>query len=151
MRLVPFAPLVLSIVLAACVSAKDASPFPAAQAVVDRVAARHTDLRRLTVHAVPAGRTSCMQLASTEPSRRGTPSDSEDLTALRTGKEIVLDEPGAIDVTVPILVSNGAPAAVAGVTLNVDPTTPRESAVQRARAIAQDVENAIRGADKPLW
>jgi hypothetical protein len=148
MRLVPFLCL---IVLSACASTKDSAPYPAAQEIVDAVAARHADLARLTLHAVPKGEMQCTQLASTLPERRGTPSDPEDLQALRTGKEIVLDEPGAMDVTVPILVQDGAPTAVAGVTLRTDGGASRDVVVSRARRIAEELESEIRSAGKPLW
>lgn len=151
MRFLPFAPFLLTIALTACASMHDAARFPAAQAAVDRVAARHPDLRRLTLHAVPSGKTECMQLASTEAARRGKPSDREDMTALRTGNEIVLDEPGAVDVTVPILLSGGAPTAVAGVTVNTSPATAHDTTTDKARAIARELESELRNADKPLW
>jgi hypothetical protein len=126
-------------------------PVPGRQEIVDAVAARHADLARLTLHAVPMGATQCPQLASTLPDRRGEPSDPEDLQALRTGKEVVLAEPGAMDVTVPILVKDGAPTAVAGVTLRTDGGTNRDVVVSRARRIAEELASEIRSAGKPLW
>ncbi|HEX5138355.1 MAG TPA: hypothetical protein VFY93_15370 [Planctomycetota bacterium] len=143
--------LSLVIVLAACASTKGAGPYPAAQEVVDRVAAKHADLVRLTLHAVPKGKTECTQLASTMAKRRGKPSDPEDRDAMRTGREIVLDEPGAIDVTVPILKKDGKATAIAGVTLPVASGADRNAVVGRARAIAAEVEAEVRAAGKPLW
>jgi hypothetical protein len=126
-------------------------PVPGRQEIVDAVAARHADLARLTLHAVPMGATQCPQLASALPDRRGEPSDPEDLQALRTGKEVVLAEPGAMDVTVPILVQDGAPTAVAGVTLRTDGGAGRDVVVSRARRIAEELASEIRSAGKPLW
>jgi hypothetical protein len=151
--------LVLAGVVVGCGSQDDggggagagASPFPAAQQIIDRIAARHADLRRLTLHAVPAGKTECLQLASTMPERRGKPSDPEDREALKTGIEVVLDEPGAIDVTVPILKVDDKPTAVAGVTLTLAPGAEREAAVTQARTIAQELEKEIQAAGGPLW
>ena len=83
--------------------------------------------------------------------RRGKPSDPEDLEALKTGKEVILEEPGAIDVTVPILVVDGKATAVSGVTLAFQEGADRDALVSEARAIAQELEKAIQAADKPLW
>lgn len=137
--------------LAACASTKDAGPYPDAQAVVDRVAARHPDLVRLTLHAVPRDATECTQLASTVPERRGKRSDPEDFDALRNNTQIVLDEPGAIDVTIPILTEGGRPKAVAGVTLPAGEGANRGALVSRARAIAAELATEVTAAGKPLW
>lgn len=146
-----FAPALLLFALAACSSTQVEAPFPAAQAVVDTVAARHPNLVRLTLHAVPAASEQCTQVASTMVDRRGTSSDPEDMEALRTGQEIVLDEPGAVDVTVPILAVDGAPTAVAGVTLHLRKEANREKLISNARMIAQEMETEIRAAGRPLW
>jgi len=137
--------------LAACASTGGDVPYPDAQQLVDRIAAEHTDLVRLTLHGVPAGKTQCMQLASTMEERRGKPSDPEDLEALRTGKEVVLTEPGAVDVTVPILEKGGKPTAVAGVTLRAGEMADRDALIQRAKKIASDLASAVNASDKPLW
>jgi hypothetical protein len=135
--------------LAACASTK--TPYPAAQDIVDGVAAKHPDLVRLTLHAVPEGKTECTQVASTMQQRRGKPSDPEDLEAMKTGQVIVLDEPGAIDVTVPILRKSGKATAVAGVTLRASETATRAALVSKARGIAEELEGAVRAAGKPVW
>lgn len=131
-------------------SGTSAADFSDAQKVLDGVASKHTNVKRLTLHAVPAGG-ECTQIASTMASRRGKPSDPEDLEALSTGKEVVLDEEGAIDVTVPILMKDGKPTAVAGVTLAMAEGADREKLIGEARAIAQELAQGISAADKPLW
>ena len=146
-----FLPLLLMTALWACASTQEAAPFPAAQEIVDDVAARHPDLVRLTLHAVPAGMTECTQLASTMSERRGKPSDPEDLEALRSGELVVLDEAGAIDVTVPILVERGAPTAIAGVTLRAAAGADRDALVSQARGIAEELATEVRAAGEPLW
>jgi len=128
-----------------------AAQFSAAQKIVDGVAAKHADLQRLTLHAVPAGKTECTQIASTVAARRGKPSDPEDLKAMNSGEEIVLEEPGAIDVTVPILMKDGKPTAIAGVTLKMKEGDDREALLTQARAIAKELESGVQAADKPLW
>jgi hypothetical protein len=146
MRLVP---LFAALTLAACASSPD--PYPDAQEVLAGVAAKHQDLVRLTLHAVPQGSTQCTQVASTVAARRGKPSDPEDLQALRTGNAVVLDEQGAIDVTVPILMQGVTPTAVAGVTLRADQGANRDAVVQRAHSIAQELATAIKATGKGLW
>ena len=152
MRLVT---LVLLVLLVGCGSQYDAgdgaASFSAAQKVLDGVASQHANLKRLTLHAVPAGKSDCTQVASTMADRRGKPSDPEDLEALRTGKEVILDEEGAIDVTVPILVVDGKATAVTGVTLTLKEGVDRDSLLKEARAVAKALEKAIQAAPKPLW
>lgn len=147
-----FAPWLLVAALGACASSSEGiTPFAKAQTVVDTVAARHADLVRLTLHAVPSGSSECTQLASTVPGRVGKPSDPEDLTALETGTLVVLEEPDALDVTVPILLVDGRPTAVAGVTLRVEAHSDRAVLVGRAKAIAEELASAARAAGMPPW
>jgi len=144
-----FVPVFLVMILAACASSK--TPYPAAQDIVDGVAAAHPELVRLTLHAVPAGKTECTQVASTVKSRRGKPSDPEDLKAMKTGQKIVMDESGAVDVTVPILRKSGKPTAVAGVTLRLEEGADRAALVHKAGVIAEELATAVRAAGAPVW
>ena len=140
--------------LAACGGPDDkggASDFSAAQKIVDDVAAGHADLDRLTLHAVPTGKTDCTQVASTMASRRGKVSDPEDLKALSTGEEVLLDEDGKVDLTVPILKKDGKATAVAGVTMLVKEGADHDAVVAEARAVAQELEAAVQAAGKPVW
>lgn len=146
-----FLPLLALVIVGSCASTKEATPFPAAQAIVDDVAGKHPEVLRLTLHAVPSGGTQCTQLASTLAARRGRPSDPEDLEALRSGETVLLEEPGALDVTVPILVENGKPTAVAGITLRAGPHSERTALEQRAVAIAEELAAGVRAAGKPVW
>jgi len=146
-----FVPLCSVLLLAACASMKGKGPYPVAQGIVDRISARHADCIRLTLHAVPSGKSECTQLASTMPERRGKPSDPEDREAMRTGRQIVLDEPGAVDVTVPILVKGGSPTAIAGVTMSAPKGSNRDALVRAARAIAEEVAAEVRASSDPVW
>jgi len=146
MRILSFVALA---VLAACASMKN--PYPDAQAAVDRVASRHDDLVRLTLHAVPADGKECTQVASTMAKRRGKPSDPEDLQAMKDGKVTVLDEKGNVDVTVPILMKSGKPTAVAGVTLKSGEGADRDALVKKAKAIAEELGREVQAAGKPVW
>jgi len=141
--------LLFVVMLGACATTK--APYPAAQDIVDGVAAKHPELVRLTLHAVPAGEMDCVQVASTVKKRRGKPSDPEDLKAMKTGQQVVLDESGAIDVTVPTLRVNGKATAVTGVTLRMEEGANRGSLVNKARAIAEELARAIHAAGKPVW
>ena len=66
-------------------------------------------------------------------------------------KHIILDEPGAIDVTVPILPKGGSPTAIAGVTMRAPAGADRAATVAKARAVAEQVATQVRAAGKPLW
>ena len=143
-------------VLAACGGPEDGAggdgnPFPAAQKIIDDVAAAHPNIQRLTLHATPKDAEGLTQVASTMAERRGKPSDPEDFKAMKTGKEIVLDEEGAIDVTIPILLKDGVPTAVAGVTLKLAEGADNAKLVEEARAIAKELEAAVQGAAKAPW
>lgn len=115
-----------------------------AQAVVDSVASQNADCTRLTVHCLQAdGGAKCC--ASTAAARVGKPSDPEDLQALNDGKVVVLDEAGAIDVTVPMLAKDGKHQVACGVTLRAAGMT-RDQAVAKAHTIAKAVETGLGGA-----
>jgi len=141
--------LSIAVVLSACATMKN--PYPDAQAVVDRVADRHPDLVRLTLHAVPKGSMECTQVASTMAKRRGKASDPEDLKAMNTGEKVVLEEKGALDVTVPILMKNGKPTAIAGVTLKSGADSDRAALIKQAEKIAGELASEISAAGKALW
>ena len=111
------------------------------QTLVESVAAKNSDIVRLTLHLVPSGESDYKAVASTLASKIGKPSDPEDLEAIRTGKTVVLDEPGGIDVTIPIQMVNGKHTVAAGVTLKK--SVGRVAAINAANAIAAELENAL--------
>lgn len=128
------------LVLASCASAPD----PQAQSLVESIAHKNADIVRLTVHTMPAGATGYKAVASTSSSKLGKPSDPEDLQAMQTGDIVVLDETGAIDVTVPILMKQGKYSAATGVT--VKESLGKDAAIALARKIAGDVEQGMMNA-----
>jgi hypothetical protein len=109
------------------------------QDVVEAVAKENPDCTRLTVHCTPAGAAGPIACASTSAEKKGKPSDPEDVKAMQTGETIVLDEAGAIDVTVPILAKDGKFTAVCGVTLKAAGLT-KDQAKAKATTIAKAVE-----------
>ena len=112
-----------------------------AQSVVESVAKQNPDVTRLTVHCAMGGQ-ELKVCASTAASKRGSASDPEDKKAVETNQTVVLDEAGALDVTVPIHVKNGKPMAACGVTLkNVGMT--RAQMEEKAKTIAKAVEAGI--------
>lgn len=56
-----------------------------------------------------------------------------------------------MDVTVPILVVDGKPTALAGVTVAAKEGVERDVRVNEARGIAKALEKAIQAAGEPLW
>ncbi|HLU38371.1 MAG TPA: hypothetical protein VK081_03240 [Planctomycetota bacterium] len=121
-----------------------------AQQLVEQVAANHPDVARLTLHARPAGSTQLMAVASTSSAKRNRPSDPEDVQALERGEEVVLQEGDHVDVTLPMTDVDGSRSWVAGVTLRPEGRS-REEVVARARAIAAELDEAVRAATRPLW
>lgn len=142
---------VLSFALVAACGVFRRDDFREAQQLVDALSQRYQEITRLTVHAVPAGESECRVIASTDPGRRGTSSDPEDQQALSTGEVVVLEEPGAIDVTVPVLPFEGKPTAVVGVTLRQPEGRSKEATVARAKEIAKAVADAAQNQPIPLW
>jgi hypothetical protein len=141
--MLPRAPALFGLVCVLGACSTNPAPSPSTQALVDELAARNPDIVRLTVHQSPSGGGASVAVASTLASKRGKPSDPEDLQALASGRNVVLQEPGAIDVTVPILPRNGKHTAVAGVTLKAAAGARQEALVARAEAIAQELARAI--------
>jgi hypothetical protein len=136
-------PVLLLALLAACSSCcgKCSTECPA-QATVEAVAREHPDCVRLTVHCTPPGASSPIACASTAADKKGKPSDPEDLQAMQTGQPVVLEEAGALDVTVPILAKDGKFLATCGVTLKTGGAS-REQLVAKATAIAKTVEGRL--------
>lgn len=130
------------LVFAACKSAPEA-PCPDTQAIVEAVAKAHPDCVRLTVHKTPPAGGDVCAVASTSADKLGKPSDPEDLKAMQTGETVVLDEPGAIDVTVPVMAENGKHMAAVGVTLKAGAGTDRARVVAMAKEIAMAVETRM--------
>jgi hypothetical protein len=120
------------------------APMPEVQEIVQDVAARHADVTRLTVHAVPAsaGQSAdyCV-VACSLPERLGRKSDPEDLQSMQTGQIVVLDEQGAHDVTIPILQKGGKHTATVGVTVRAG--TTRDAAMAQAKVIAAEIETRM--------
>ncbi|MBE3070216.1 MAG: hypothetical protein IMZ66_08255 [Planctomycetes bacterium] len=127
------------------------SDFPAAQALVDAAVAAHTDLVRLTIHAVPAGETQSRIIACNLAEKIGKPSAPEDLDAMKTGTMIVLKEGANLDVTAPIFDKRGRAIAAAGITLRIPGGATEEEMVEEAKTIAAALTTAIENAAAPLW
>jgi hypothetical protein len=134
-----------------CESMRSSSaPATTAQQVVDDVARQYPNVVRLTLHAKPAGSDRLQAVGSTSAEKRGKPSDPEDVRALQSGQEVVLQEGQNLDVTLPMTDGSGKPAWVAGVTLRGD-GRGRDELVADARTIARALDSAIRTAKQPLW
>ncbi|HEX5050489.1 MAG TPA: hypothetical protein VFZ65_01835 [Planctomycetota bacterium] len=143
----------LSVLAVLAVAGCQGTPDPSSnstQAIVESVAAQHPECVRLSVHAVPPAGGDYRAVASTSPAKLGTPSDKEDLDAMKSGQTLVLDEPGAIDVTVPILSKDGRWTATCGVTVKAGPGADRAALVVNAKAIAASVETAILAASNGM-
>ncbi|MBL8900790.1 MAG: hypothetical protein JNM84_24375 [Planctomycetes bacterium] len=134
---------VLVAALVGCQSSPKA-PSPSAQALVESLAAENKDVVRLTVHQKRADGSGYHAVASTAPAKLGQASDPEDLRAIEKNEVVVLEENGALDVTVPICdCGDGKPCAATGVTLKAEPGADRAALEARAKQIAQAVEAGL--------
>ena len=121
-----------------------------AQQIVERIAGKHADVVRLTLHAVPRGKTGLEMVASTAAARVGRPSDPEDAKAIETGEEVVLQEGDNLDVTIALADAAGKRTAATGVTLRMGEKL-REQVLAEARAVAAELASAVALAKQPLW
>jgi hypothetical protein len=141
--LCPLLSAVLVVALVGCKSSTEA-PSPAAQSLVESIAAENPDVVRLTVHQPRADGSGYHAVASTSPAKLGKASDPEDLRAIEKNETVVLEESGALDVTVPICdCGDGKPCAAAGVTLKAEAGADRAALEARAKEIAKAVEAGL--------
>ena len=144
----------LVLLFGACESAPAVATCPAScaspetQAIVDAVAKEHPEVVRLTVHAKGTGCDKYCVIASTIAAKVCKLSDPEDLEAMSTGKTVVMDEVGMIDVTVPVLKVGPQCTATVGVTFKANAEMRRDEFVAMASAIAKVVEGRIRAIKK---
>ncbi|MCC7012779.1 MAG: hypothetical protein IT454_09480 [Planctomycetes bacterium] len=153
-RLIALLALCTSPVVSSCCSmccSSCESTATSAQELVEQVAARHSDVVRLTIHAVPAGGSEARAVASTVAEKRGKPSDPEDLKAMATAEPVVLQEGANVDVTLPLRGADGKPIGATGVTLANPNGLGQAQLVERAQGIARELESAIQAAKAPLW
>lgn len=129
--------------LAACASTGACCDAPTApQTVVGNVAKANPAVTRLSVHCADDG--ALKVCASTVADKVGKASDAEDQKAMQTGEAVVLEEQGALDVTVPICMKDGKATAVCGVTMKTDGMN-RDQAIAKAKEIAKAVETGMGG------
>lgn len=146
--------LVLALFLGACRSIDPAADrFGGAQSLVNDTASRHSDVERLSLHAIPSGETRLITIASTDAARRGRRADPEDLDALRYNRSIKMREGKNLDVTVPLIGRSGAPVAIAGITVSLGGDSAEEEmeAEATAMAVAEEMAQAIRESGSRLW
>ena len=141
MRTLPVTAFAL-LVVTGCASGPEA-PRSDIQAVVESLATKHPDCVRLTVHAVPPAGGEVIAVASTSSAKLGKPSDPEDLQAMKSGQAVMLDEPGALDCTFPMLYVSGKWTAACGVTMKSEAGANREQLIARAAEIAKAVETSM--------
>tara|TARA_R110002072_G_scaffold273219_3_gene433795 strand:- start:96181 stop:96639 length:459 start_codon:yes stop_codon:yes gene_type:complete len=129
----------LALTLVGCKSTSGDGASP--QSIVEATAAKNDGCTRLTLHCVQEDG-STKVCASTATERVGTASDPEDLRAMKSGEVVVMDEGAAVDVTVPIVQTDGKWTTVCGVTLERGDQT-KEMTVERAKAIAKVVQASL--------
>jgi len=141
--------LILVLGLAACSSSvADHSAYPKVQRIVDEVAARHAEVVRLTVHAVPSNAKTSRVIASNIGAKIGDASDPEDIRAMQTKQAVALEEGDHLDYTAPVIDASGEAIAAEGVTVKGSSKARMRA---NAESIARELSSALIAADKPLW
>ena len=135
------------LLLAACSSGPSPMAFDEAQGMVDEVATRHSDLVRLTIHAVPTGQKRSRVIASNVASKLDQWSDPEDLEAMQTGEPVTLMEGDDLDYTVPVM-QNGKAVAAVGVTVK---GSDKEAMLASAQCIARELIGQITSGMRLPW
>jgi len=131
--------------------AVEAKQYVEAQTLVEKMVSKYPQLVRLTIHAVPTGEKNSRIIACNIKEKIGKPSDPEDLEAMKTNKTVVLKEGNNLDVTAPICNKEGKPIAATGITLRFKKGEKEGVVVERAKAIARELTDAIQGSKKTLW
>jgi hypothetical protein len=108
-------------------------------------------LVRLTIHAVPTGEKSSRIIACNIKEKIGKLSDPEDIGAMKTGKKVILREGDNLDVTAPLFNKEGKPIAATGITLRFRKGESEGEVIKKAKAIAEELNTAIKNAKEPLW
>lgn len=140
---------ILVLGLSACSSTGPGpAAYPEAQRIVEKLAAQHADVVRLTIHAVPTHGDKSRVIASNVADKLDDWSDPEDIQAMETRKSVTLKEGSNLDYTVPVVDASGKAIAAIGVTVKgADEATMQAS----AKKIAGELSAAILAAGKPLW
>jgi len=116
------------------------APCPNTQAIVLELAQENADVVRLSVHAIPPGKSQMIAIASTSTEKLGKPSDQEDLDAVSSGQNVVLHEGDNVDVTVPILAFEGKYTAAVGATMKA---ADQQAGVEAALVLAAKIETRM--------
>lgn len=145
--------IALTLCFAACVSRppnEGPQPvhYPEAMAIVERVAAKHKDAVRLSIHAVPREESKSRVVASSLPAKLDDWSDPEDLRAMETKQPVTMREGANLDYTLPVIDRSGAVVAAVGVTVR---GSDEKAMLASAETIAREVAGAILEASQPLW
>ena len=114
-----------------------------AQKLIDDLAAKHPEFVRIGLHVTPPDKEKNIIVASNIPAKIGQTSDSEDLTAMKSGTPVVLKEGEYLDVTLPLHDSTGKLIGAVGLTLKPGPGEREADAIRRARATARELERQI--------
>lgn len=121
-----------------------------AQKLVNDFAARHPGLVRIAMHLTPPSGSDNIIVACNITGRIGKKSDPEDLTAMQTGKAVVLKEEGNFDVTLPLHSASGKVIGALGLTFKPQGSEQEPAAAERAKRMASELEKQI-GSEAKLF
>jgi hypothetical protein len=130
--------------LAAFSSQAVANPAPTnktfAQTLVEETVAKHAELAGLELATTPPDSHDCVTIAATDTKEMGDKCDKGELRVMKTGKPTVERESDGYDVTLPLHVGGKTVGIVA---MDFKPDQQESGLVDRAKAIAQEVEGQI--------
>ncbi|TFH23257.1 MAG: hypothetical protein E4H03_06585 [Myxococcales bacterium] len=113
--------------------------------------AKHPTLVRLTIHAVPTGKTENRIIACNISEKLGQLSDPEDLSVMANGQTVVLREGDNLDVTMPILNAAGEAVAAAGITIRDEGNRTEKALIEEAEGIGRELTEEIQATKRVPW
>lgn len=109
------------------------------QAYIESMKNKTPSIEEIAIYATLAdGNT--MRIACTELNKVGHPADPEDIDAIIENKVVIIEEGEVLDVTIPMVNTEGLPAAVAGIKVALGKNMTKDSAKEQALAMAKEID-----------
>jgi hypothetical protein len=130
-----------------CLSLQAKSGRIQAQQLVDSTMKKNADVAGLEVSATPAGKTTCVTIAATEPKDLGETCDQDEIAALKTGQPHIEKEADGYDVTAPLHDANGKLVGTIGIDFKLQSGQNDASIRQRTKELLRELESQILSKD----
>lgn len=130
---------VLGCSLALCAQSKKIR----AQALIDEIVPKHSDIAELEISAARAGEKNCSTIAATKLKQVGEKCDEDEATALKTKKPFVESEPDGFDVTAPLHDAKGKLVGTLGIDFKPQAGKTKSEILERTAALLHEIEPMI--------